>query len=52
MPGHGHDEVVKQDRERLYRKGWQRIVDAETPAVPDLIFGTEMDTANLPSPRL
>jgi hypothetical protein len=45
-------DLVKAEAEKAYRKGWQRIIDAETPSVADLIFDMEMETANLPPPEL
>jgi len=44
--------LLKVEQVRMYRKGWQRIVDAETPAVPDLIFNEQNEIANLPPPQL
>ena len=44
--------LLKVERTECYRKGWQRIVDAETPAVPDLIFNEQNEIANLPPPQL
>lgn len=43
-------DLVKDERLRLYRKGWQRIVDDETPPVPDLIYGTQLEVADLQPP--
>jgi hypothetical protein len=33
--------LLLDERERMYRKGWQHIVDGETPPVPDLLFSGE-----------